>query len=57
VKLVNELLVEAVKQRASDIHLEPEKDSIEIRYRVDGVLRIQSVPPEIHRFRAAIVSR
>lgn len=57
VKLVNELLVEAVKQRASDIHLEPEETSIEIRYRVDGVLRVQPVPPEIHRFRAAIVSR
>jgi type II secretion system protein E len=57
VKLVNELLVEAVKQRASDIHLEPEENRIEIRYRVDGVLRLQPVPPEIHRFRAAIVSR
>ena len=57
VKLVNELLVEAVNARASDIHLEPEEDRIEIRYRVDGILRLQTVPPEIHRFRAAIVSR
>ena len=57
VKLVNELLLEAVKQRASDIHVEPEEDRIEIRYRVDGVLRVQPVPAEIHRFRAAIVSR
>lgn len=57
VKLVNELLLEAVKQQASDIHVEPEEDRIEIRYRVDGVLRVQPVPAEIHRFRAAIVSR
>lgn len=57
VKLVNELLVEAIQQRASDIHLEPEEEGLDLRYRVDGVLRAQSVPPELHRFRAAIVSR
>lgn len=57
VKLVNELLLEAIQQRASDIHIEPEEDGLDIRYRVDGVLRAQSVPPELHRFRAAIVSR
>ncbi len=57
VKLVNELLLEAIQQRASDIHIEPEEDGLDIRYRVDGVLRAQSMPPELHRFRAAIVSR
>lgn len=57
VKLVNELLLEAIQQRASDIHIEPEEEGLDIRYRVDGVLRAQSVPPELHRFRAAIVSR
>lgn len=57
VKLVNELLLEAIQQRASDIHLEPDENGIDVRYRVDGILRPQPVPPEIHRFRAAIVSR
>ena len=57
VKLVNEILLEAVKQRASDVHIEPEEDSLEVRYRVDGILRLQPMPPEINRFRAAIVSR
>jgi general secretion pathway protein E/type IV pilus assembly protein PilB len=57
VKLVNELLLEAVEQRASDVHIEPEEEDLTVRYRVDGMLRIQPMPPEIQRFRAAIVSR
>lgn len=57
VKLVNELLLEAIQQRASDIHLEPDEAGLDVRYRVDGMLRLQPVPTEIHRFRKAIVSR
>ncbi|TWT94212.1 GspE/PulE family protein [Neorhodopirellula pilleata] len=57
VKLVNELIVEAVSQRASDVHIEPEKDELIVRFRVDGVLQQQHVPVEIQRFRSAIVSR
>ena len=56
-KLVNELLLEAIQLRASDIHLEPDEQGIDVRFRVDGILRSQPMPPEIHRFRAAIVSR
>lgn len=57
VKLVNELLSEAVNQQASDIHMEPEGQTLSVRYRVDGILRLQPVPTEIHRFRLAIISR
>ncbi|MFM7037645.1 MAG: GspE/PulE family protein [Planctomycetaceae bacterium] len=57
VKLVNELILEAVEQLASDIHIEPEEDDLIVRFRVDGLLQIQPMPPEIQRFRAAIVSR
>lgn len=57
VKLVNEFLLEAVTLRASDVHIEPEDDELIVRYRVDGILRVQPMPPEINRFRAAIVSR
>jgi len=57
VKLVNELILEAVEQLASDIHIEPEEDDLVVRFRVDGLLQIQPMPPEIQRFRAAIVSR
>ena len=57
VKLVNELLLEAIEQKASDIHIEPEEADLQIRFRVDGMLQIQPMPAEIQRFRAAIVSR
>ncbi len=57
VRLVNEILVEAVEARASDIHLETQAAGIKIRYRIDGVLLKQPAPPEINRFQAAIVSR
>lgn len=55
--LVNELLVEAMRLEASDVHIEPTEEGLDVRFRVDGVLRTQTMPPEIHRFRSAIVSR
>jgi general secretion pathway protein E/type IV pilus assembly protein PilB len=57
VRLVNEILSEAVDARASDIHIESQEAGIKIRYRVDGVLQRQPTPPEINRFQAAIISR
>ena len=57
VKLVNELILEAIELRASDIHIEPDEDDLSVRYRIDGMLQVQPMPPEIQRFRAAIVSR
>uniref|UniRef100_A0A7C4QMR6 Type II/IV secretion system protein n=1 Tax=Schlesneria paludicola TaxID=360056 RepID=A0A7C4QMR6_9PLAN len=57
IKLVNELLVEACEQGASDVHIEPQENGLIIRYRVDGVLRIQPVPESITHFFAAIVTR
>ena len=57
IKLVNEIIVEAVQERASDIHIEPYEHELSIRYRIDGILQAASVPPQIHRFKAAIISR
>jgi len=57
IKLVNEIILEAVKERASDIHIEPYENRLSIRYRIDGVLHEASLPPQIHRFQAAIISR
>ena len=57
VKLVNQILVEAANERASDIHIEQEETGIKVRYRIDGLLQEQRLPPEINRFQAAIVSR
>ncbi|HKX63348.1 MAG TPA: ATPase, T2SS/T4P/T4SS family [Verrucomicrobiae bacterium] len=57
IKLVNEIILEAVNERASDIHIEPYETHLSIRYRIDGVLQEASVPPQMHRFQAAIISR
>ncbi|HMC90515.1 MAG TPA: type II secretion system ATPase GspE [Gemmataceae bacterium] len=57
VKLVNEILIEAASERASDIHIEPDENALRIRYRIDGLLKTQMLPPEINRFQAAIISR
>jgi len=55
IKLVNSLIVEAFKLRASDIHLEPMSRTFRVRYRIDGVLREMKSPPK--RLQAAIISR
>ena len=57
IKLVNDLLIEAIRERATDIHIEPYDDRLVIRYRIDGVLSEAGVPPTVNRFRNAIVSR
>jgi general secretion pathway protein E/type IV pilus assembly protein PilB len=57
VRLVNDILTEAVTARASDIHMEAQATGMKIRYRIDGVLQNQPVPPELNRFQAAILSR
>ena len=57
VKFVNQILTEAVRDRASDIHIEPMEDELRIRYRIDGVLHRTPVPPDLARFQSAIISR
>jgi len=57
IKLVNEIFLEALNERASDIHIEPYEKDLGIRYRIDGVLHNASVPPQIRRFQSAIISR
>jgi type IV pilus assembly protein PilB len=55
VKLVNYLLYNAVKENASDIHIEPDDKKLRVRYRVDGKLYEKLRPP--HQMHPAIVSR
>lgn len=57
VRLVNEILLEAVESRTSDVHIESQQDGLVIRNRIDGILHTQPVPSEINHFRAAIISR
>jgi len=55
VKLVNYLIHQAVQERASDIHIEPDEDKLRVRYRVDGVLKEKMCPPK--QLQPAIISR
>jgi len=57
IKLVNEILIEAIKERATDVHIEPYERELTVRYRIDGVLQRANVPPTINRFGLAIISR
>src|SRR5438094_2743733 len=55
IRLVNSLLFRAAKERASDIHIEPQEKDICVRFRVDGVLQEVIRPPK--RFQNSIASR
>ncbi len=57
IKFVNQILSEAIQDRASDIHLEPFQDELRARFRIDGVLYDINVPETIKYFHPAIVSR
>lgn len=55
IKLINMILFQALKMRASDIHLQPFEDRIQIRYRIDGILYDMEAPPK--KVQEAIISR
>lgn len=57
IKFVNQILLEAYRDRATDIHIEPYEDELRIRNRVDGILYETKVPPTIKNFQSAIISR
>ncbi len=56
-KLVNELILDALSHRATDIHLEPFEDRFSIRYRVDGLLREARISAQARPLAQSIVSR
>ncbi|HEY9510303.1 MAG TPA: ATPase, T2SS/T4P/T4SS family, partial [Verrucomicrobiae bacterium] len=55
IKLVNQIIIDAFKLRASDIHLEPMSKTFRLRYRIDGVMQEMKAPPK--RLQAAIIAR
>jgi general secretion pathway protein E/type IV pilus assembly protein PilB len=55
IRLVNQMIVDAFKMRASDIHLEPLSKRFRLRYRIDGVLHEMKAPPK--RLQASIITR
>ncbi|HSO67339.1 MAG TPA: ATPase, T2SS/T4P/T4SS family [Desulfatirhabdiaceae bacterium] len=55
VRFTNSIVADAIKQKASDVHIEPQKDSVVIRYRVDGIMReIMQIDKPVH---TSLVSR
>jgi type II secretory ATPase GspE/PulE/Tfp pilus assembly ATPase PilB-like protein len=57
VKFVNQIIREALAQRATDIHLEPVNDSLRIRYRIDGQLQEVPVPENIRTLQGSVLAR
>ncbi len=57
VKFVNQIIREAIFERATDIHVEPLENDLRIRYRIDGILHEVAVPPQLRVLQAAIISR
>lgn len=55
IRYVNSMIVDAIKRKASDIHLEPLEKRFRVRFRIDGVLQEMKGPPK--RLQAAIISR
>lgn len=57
IKFVNQIISQAVEERATDIHLEPYENELRVRFRVDGILYEAPIPDSIRLFHQAIVSR
>src|SRR6266513_2730952 len=57
VKFVNQVIREAIVERATDIHVEPLENDLRIRYRIDGILHAVAVPPQLRLLQSAIISR
>jgi general secretion pathway protein E/type IV pilus assembly protein PilB len=57
VKFVNQIIREALYERATDIHVEPLENDLRIRYRIDGMLHEVAVPPQLRMLQSAIISR
>jgi len=57
IRFVNEVIAQAMRDRATDIHFEPRKEQLQIRYRIDGQLAPVSVPKNLVAYQSAIISR
>ena len=57
IRFINEIIEQAVRDRATDIHFEPGRENLQIRYRIDGELVFVTVPENLVRIQGAIISR
>ncbi len=56
IKFVNQIIAEAIRMGATDVHIEPYRTSLRLRYRIDGLLQNIPVPPGVAKFRKPIAS-
>ena len=57
IKFVNQIIMQAYKSRATDIHIEPQKDELRIRHRIDGMLHQMPLPPQMKQLQSKLISR
>jgi type II secretory ATPase GspE/PulE/Tfp pilus assembly ATPase PilB-like protein len=57
IKFVDQVIVQAHKSRATDIHFEPHEDELQIRHRIDGILHVMPLPPQLIKLQSALISR
>lgn len=57
IKFIDQVIQQAVRERATDIHIEPYDKNLRVRYRIDGLLYEVPVPSTIHHFQSAIIIR
>jgi len=57
IRFINDIIEQAVRDRATDIHFEPGRENLQIRYRIDGELVFVTVPENLVRIKGAIISR
>ena len=57
IKFVNQVIFQAQKSRATDIHFEPLEEELRIRHRIDGILHEMNLPPALKKLQAALISR
>jgi len=57
IKFVNQVFLQAYRDRATDIHIEPYEDEMKVRYRIDGILYDTTIPPSVKHFQSSIISR
>ncbi len=57
IKFIDQVIQQAVRERATDIHIEPYDKNLRVRYRIDGLLYDVPVPSTIHHFQSAIIIR
>lgn len=57
INFVNQILIQAIEDRATDVHIEPFEDELQVRYRIDGILHNMPLPQGAKQFQSAITSR